>query len=252
MIVESNEPNPFSTNIFIESWDRVEYPIIAPIPSLATSNEVAIVAIVTATNAKIDFAINVRCALIVSVLELLRETSWIEQFFSTFTREPAPRSFVDVKGNTKGWTTAILREAMHPYRARYHTRPRCMVGVFGGINKKLFWTAFDKRIHPEDVAEMKTPELLNTAADCIQVTPFWSPRLTLRYTRLQFDVDELKRREVAVRAFRDDLDGAEIEDIAKRSPKIYDGKQGENWGFAYDAEPASGLSLSAHLDSTDT
>jgi hypothetical protein len=73
-----------------------------------------------------------------------------------------------------------------------------MVGIFGGINEKVFWEAFDQRIHPEVVGETNASELLSTAADCIQVTPFWSPRLTLGYTRLQFDIDALKRREVTV------------------------------------------------------
>lgn len=232
MGAEPNLPRPYSTNVFIDAWDHVKYPIVAPILSDSTVGDAAIVAIVTATDAKIDFIIDVEHALRVSFNDLLRETSWIDRFYSAFES----RSGINVKGGAKGWTTAILREAMRPYRARFRTRPRCMVGVFDQRNYEIFWAAFDKIIKPEEVHNVGSARLLDTAASCIQGTPFWKPRLELGFTRLMFDIDALRGRNLFVRAFRDDLDQDEIEVIAKTSPKLYDVPAGK-WGFGYNGRP---------------
>lgn len=232
MIAETDGPRPLSTNVFIEEWDHVKYPIVAPIPGESAANDVAVVAIVTATDAKIDFIIDVRHALRVSLHDLLHGDSWVNSFYAAFET----KSGVDVKGASKGWTTEILREAMRPYRARFRTKPRCMVGVFDQINLKLFLDAFDKIISPDKVCEAGAAQLLDTAACCIQRTPFWRPRRDLGFTRLMFDLDALRRRNLFVRAFRDDLDQEEIDAIAKRSPKLYDVPTG-NWGFGYGGQP---------------
>ena len=218
-------PRRSYAEIFIDAWDHVKYPIIAPIPSDSPSPEVAVVAVVTATDVKIDFIIDVEHAFRVLVCDLLHGVSWIDGFYSAFES----RSGVNVTGGTKGWTTAILREAMRPYRARYHMRPRCMVGVLDQRTHEVFWAAFDKQVRPEEIGDVEPGRLLDAAANCIQGTPCWRPRRDLGFTRLVFDIDALRRRNLVVRAFRDDLDQDEIDAIAKPSPKLYEVPAG-NWG----------------------
>ena len=232
MSPDAHKPAPRSTNIFIEAWDHVKYPIVAEIPGVSPATDIAVVAIVTATDAKIDFIIDVEHALRVSVHELVHHTSWIDGFYRAFES----RSGVNVKRNVKGWTTAILREAMHPYRARFQTKPRCMIGVFDQRNHEVFWSAFDEQVRPDEFLDVGSSRLLDAAADCVRRTPFWRPRQELGFTRLMFDIDALRRRNVFVRAFRDDLDQDEIDVIAKHSPKLYDVPTGK-WGFSYGGRP---------------
>lgn len=223
---KSSMPKVRALNVLIHGWDTIQFPVVW---GLDRQGGPAIVAVVTTTTAKIDFTISVRNAYVTKLKTLVVGDEWTTDFQRCFER----RIGDDVTNGMRGWTNAILEESLALYNRIYHRKPPCMVGVFEQVNDESFWKTFKL---PTDLNTSSDEDLANAAGDAIKKTPFWRPRKGFGYTRVMFDVEALRRKNVYVRAFHKDLDRAYMDSIAVSARKLHSVPEGR-WVFARGGAP---------------
>ena len=199
-------PEVFTSNVLIEELTSCQFPVL----TRDSAGGLAVVAIVRATETKIDFWIDVLHALPVTADNLFVGTSWIEDFKDRSKRK---KKYSPALGG-RGWTRRILRAAIDRYVLRYRNPPFCMVGVFDQENDRRFWEEFRKVCPNTRMADLEPDMRASIASACIKKTHFWPPRQELGYSLLMFEVDALAQETVLVRAFRDDLPTSQIFAIA--------------------------------------
>lgn len=214
--INDTTPKVIASNVIVYSRAYIVYPILTKIED---GGDYAIIAVVTGTEEKIEFWIDVVHSLKVNLEDLLFDTGWILKFKEGSNK----KRIFDVRNGKKGWTKQIITAAIEPYEARYKRRPECMVGVFDQFNHKVFWETF-KKLYPENMMSDFTPkERANIAAECIRRTPFFKPRNELGYSKIMVEVDALLQNNVYVRTFRDNLpfrDMIEIGETYKTNPHL--------------------------------
>jgi hypothetical protein len=157
-------PAVLTTNAVVYAPGKVTFPVV----SRLEGDHFAIVAMVHATDTKIEFNINVRAAPVVTAAALLAHREFGRG------RGLGHRNLHD--SVPKGWTAAILAAGIGKYKEIYRRPPDCMVGVFGDENLKRFLAAFSRLYPNTALSKMSETARVAAARACISETPFWPPR----------------------------------------------------------------------------